>query len=1039
MKKTLSFLMMFCLSVPLFFVLLHVEGVPAVKETYLSGHITEDTLFPAGIYIVTGTVTADAGVRVEFQAGADVRFSNTYHAFYVYGTLILNGTRQNPVYFRHESLEPTPGGYQGIYFMPSSSGEISHAVITDAVVGVNIRGSNIKVRDSEIAFCSDSGVKVDVSTRIPRPTFTYGTEITDTRIRNCTVGIKDNGVGTLVKDCVIRDNTEYGIYLGHDHQFPQAPSAKIKSNILQGNGYRYPVWGQDLFINATDDPADFRDLEISDNGFYETNPRSIEGVGVLEGLLFERNYFRGIRSMTGIYLDGLKEGRIIFNVFGNGSGITITNFKDLTVEGNNCWGINGGINVGNGENLSFANNTYRQGLYSQSGGAFYQFQIRNVTNASVVGNEVYNFSHDRGAIAINVALSSPVRIYDNRVEGCQRTGIAVVGAGIKDVKGDVGIVNNTVVDCESGLGLSEMGERTYVSGLKAVNCTNSIYMNLGSGFVSLEKVDVWIEESTLINDRYSLYLDRSGGREMCTVQMRNTTYNPLEVYGRAYNTVVEVVQHLKVRAYDDLGRPTSAHLKITNVSGSKIYEQDIVGASPIIEGPPLRYLFDQRTYYRLPSVNFTDVNLIYEATGRGTVQGALNLTRYTELDLFIDGRPLYQGPSVVSFPEDLYLLLDPYEWFIDLDPVVCEVMGAGSNLTVNGFNITSAEEDWYGESWILIRATDSWGNYTEVNLTVVVLPMEDPPEITPPLDEIFMDEDTSYTLNLSSHMYDADGDILSWRVEPGENLTLTLEEESWELHITPVKDFYGEELVRLYLSDGEVEVPTILKVHVNPVNDPPVFSPPENWNVTLERGVEKMLDLADYVTDVDSPELTFTADSDYAAVVGSTLVILVPTTTTISLFNIRITVYDGEGGNDSAVLVVRVAVHWNISSASVTVDENGNWKVEVRGEGRLTVYIVIEGVGSFLLEETEEGVYSGEIPGERFEQGKTYGYHFSDREGGEDMAPHLSSSVKQPEKKKEVKEGTWAYLAILLLLALLLISVILLLQRKKGGSGEVEE
>jgi len=55
------------------------------------------------------------------------------------------------------------------------------------------------------------------------------------------------------------------------------------------------------------------------------------------------------------------------------------------------------------------------------------------------------------------------------------------------------------------------------------------------------------------------------------------------------------------------------------------------------------------------------------------------------------------------------------------------------------------------------------------------------------------------------------------------------------------------------------------------------------------------------------------------------------------------------------------------------------------------------------------------------------------------MAPNLSSSVKQPEKKKEGKEGTWAYLAILLLLAILLIFVILLLQRKKGGSGEVEE
>ncbi|MCK5772819.1 MAG: Ig-like domain-containing protein [Thermoplasmata archaeon] len=87
---------------------------------------------------------------------------------------------------------------------------------------------------------------------------------------------------------------------------------------------------------------------------------------------------------------------------------------------------------------------------------------------------------------------------------------------------------------------------------------------------------------------------------------------------------------------------------------------------------------------------------------------------------------------------------------------------------------------------------------------------------------------------------------------------------------------------------------------------------------------------------------------------------------------------------------------WDITEAVVTVDDDGDWTVEVTGEAGMDVYIVVDGVGSFQLEETEDGVYELTISGDEFDWEEDYSYHFSDSSGGDDLVPSAGGTKTTP-------------------------------------------
>jgi len=135
------------------------------------------------------------------------------------------------------------------------------------------------------------------------------------------------------------------------------------------------------------------------------------------------------------------------------------------------------------------------------------------------------------------------------------------------------------------------------------------------------------------------------------------------------------------------------------------------------------------------------------------------------------------------------------------------------------------------------------------------------------------------------------------------------------------------------------------------------------------------------------------------------------------------------------------APEWELTEVNINITSGGDWKVRVEGNPGLAVYIVINGVGSFKLKEEAPGEYAINVNYTEFEKGKSYDYHFSDTEDGDDNAPSMSGTGTDP--RGETTTGTetpWGLIAFLIVIIVLLIigilAVALVLANRKKEEGE---
>jgi hypothetical protein len=128
------------------------------------------------------------------------------------------------------------------------------------------------------------------------------------------------------------------------------------------------------------------------------------------------------------------------------------------------------------------------------------------------------------------------------------------------------------------------------------------------------------------------------------------------------------------------------------------------------------------------------------------------------------------------------------------------------NVTINedlSINI-SAPSNWYGNDHITFRAMDDSGAIIEGRMLVVVLPVNDPPEISNiPKQE--MKEGEAWSIDLSKYIYDLDGELYE--------LEISVENEAGHEHIKLVghsiifeypSDVY-DDVITVTVSDGEAE------------------------------------------------------------------------------------------------------------------------------------------------------------------------------------------------------------------------------------------
>ncbi len=90
-------------------------------------------------------------------------------------------------------------------------------------------------------------------------------------------------------------------------------------------------------------------------------------------------------------------------------------------------------------------------------------------------------------------------------------------------------------------------------------------------------------------------------------------------------------------------------------------------------------------------------------------------------------------------------------------------------------------------------------------------------------DMTFEEDGEAQTVELSTAFGDPDRDFLVFGVDPPNNLTVEVVEGTGHVTIAPVADWFGEEEVVFWASDGDLVVRQRMVVNVTPVNDPPRF------------------------------------------------------------------------------------------------------------------------------------------------------------------------------------------------------------------------
>jgi hypothetical protein len=171
---------------------------------------------------------------------------------------------------------------------------------------------------------------------------------------------------------------------------------------------------------------------------------------------------------------------------------------------------------------------------------------------------------------------------------------------------------------------------------------------------------------------------------------------------------------------------------------------------------------------------------------------------------------LNQIPDV-SFNEDTVLenafILSDYFYDPEGDTLVYITNGEFIIITINN-DLTvdfSASENWYGAEIITIRATDPYGALAEGGISVVVVPVNDPPTINSiPIQE--KDEGDHWVLDLANYITDVDNNV--------SELMINVESEVGQDYVKLVgsvlifqypKGVYSDE-VRITVSDGEHEM-----------------------------------------------------------------------------------------------------------------------------------------------------------------------------------------------------------------------------------------
>jgi len=409
----------------------------------------------------------------------------------------------------------------------------------------------------------------------------------------------------------------------------------------------------------------------------------------------------------------------------------------------------------------------------------------------------------------------------------------------------------------------------------------------------------------------------------------------------------------------------------------------------------------------------------------------------------VNDPPEVDAPLELTLEEDGIESVNISGWAIDpdgaevrwnatsLDPLNLSV-GLGPDTL-----IVEPASDWWGISGILMNASDGRDS-TLFTIKVHVEGVNDPPSCSDP-QPVSMLEDEEYYFDLTTlEPFDVDGDPIYWIVRDFDDLfrsAVIMENDT--LRLDPALDRFGTGRVEISLRDMSGSMRDIsFDVTILPVNDPPVFHAPDGWNLSMDRGERKSIDLSLFpytLYDVESPteDLVILSDCTFITVRGTVVNITVPPDSELGAESCLIWAQDGMGGSSERHTLTVMIGSGGPSGPLLEVtlldpiSTMGRFHLQVRGAPSQVIWVVIDDGTSIRMEEISPGLYEVVIEDPGWSDGRVLRYHLSNTDGGPndtDMNP-AKFTYKAP-----VEEGGDPDIpgGIVLMFGLVLLSVVLI-------------
>ncbi len=235
------------------------------------------------------------------------------------------------------------------------------------------------------------------------------------------------------------------------------------------------------------------------------------------------------------------------------------------------------------------------------------------------------------------------------------------------------------------------------------------------------------------------------------------------------------------------------------------------------------------------------------------------------------------------------------------------------------------KENMSGEDIVKLNVSDAnFSLQPPLNFTIIIESVNDPPVVLQHLGSIQMEEDETYTdINLNTIFSDlVEQTQLQFNHTETPNFNIEIKANG-QLILTPRENWFGTDKITFKANDGFMTITDVLKITVNPVNDPPFLE----FDDVIEVNQSEWCNLTFYANDsADGDVLTF--ESDILEVIPELLanasryhynfdategkISFFTTNDLVGTYSITVTVEDPFGDNNVKMLTLKIV---NINDA----------------------------------------------------------------------------------------------------------------------------